>query len=92
MKCCICKKSIVGFGHNPNPIKQKGQCCDKCNVLVIQERLKQKEQIHIIEAVVNAVLILDEFANDDYHTELYQFCKALYNRGIRVNEKDIKLL
>ena len=39
MKCCICKKSIRGYGHNPYPIKQRGACCDNCNNYVILTRL-----------------------------------------------------
>lgn len=49
-KCCICEAEIVGFGHNPRPIKNKdGQefetgkdsCCIDCNyTVVIPERIK----------------------------------------------------
>jgi len=49
-KCCICDAEIVGFGHNPQPIKNKdGQdfkpgednCCLDCNnTVVIPERIK----------------------------------------------------
>ena len=31
-KCCICKKPFFGLGNNPNPIKTKGKCCNKCNI------------------------------------------------------------
>lgn len=41
--CCICGKMIEGRGHNPHPIvKAEGyRCCDKCNVKVLEERIKQ---------------------------------------------------
>lgn len=41
--CCICGKRIVGCGHNPHPIvKEEGyRCCDKCNIKVIEARIKQ---------------------------------------------------
>lgn len=30
--CCICGKDITGeFSNNPWPIKDDGECCDKCN-------------------------------------------------------------
>ena len=29
--CCICKKQFEGWGNNPAPIKQEGECCDECN-------------------------------------------------------------
>lgn len=32
-KCVICKEHFSGtrFGNNPQPIRKKGKCCDKCN-------------------------------------------------------------
>lgn len=30
-KCCICGKKYEGFGNNPEPVKNKGRCCDACN-------------------------------------------------------------
>ena len=29
--CCICGKEFTGWGKNPWPIKQKGECCNECN-------------------------------------------------------------
>lgn len=40
MKCIICKQEIKGYANNAFPIA-KGSCCDKCNNLVIAERLKR---------------------------------------------------
>ncbi len=39
MKCCICKKEIKGYSHNPFPLKNKGRCCNDCNSFVILARL-----------------------------------------------------
>ena len=41
MKCCICGQEIIdGFGNNPWPVKDKGKCCDLCNMsVVIKARL-----------------------------------------------------
>lgn len=40
--CCICGKEIKGFGNNPWPVKDKGLCCDECNLeVVIPTRLGQ---------------------------------------------------
>lgn len=39
-KCILCKKKFVGFGNNPEPLAKAGRCCDKCNVDVINARLK----------------------------------------------------
>ncbi len=38
-KCVICGKTFKGFGNNALPLK-KGLCCNNCNALVINERLK----------------------------------------------------
>ncbi len=37
--CCICGKSFTGYGNNPWPIMNEGECCDECNKKVIAERL-----------------------------------------------------
>lgn len=40
-KCCICSKHKHGwgenkqYGNNPSPLKDKGQCCDMCNILEV---------------------------------------------------------
>lgn len=33
-KCVICKREIVGYGNNAEPVR-KGRCCDHCNSTVI---------------------------------------------------------
>ena len=42
MKCCICGTEIVnGYGNNPWPVKESGECCDMCNMtVVLQKRLE----------------------------------------------------
>lgn len=30
--CCICGKEFTGWGNNPWPIKQSGECCNECNM------------------------------------------------------------
>ena len=37
--CCICGKTFWGWGNNPWPIKDEGECCDVCNQKVIAYRL-----------------------------------------------------
>lgn len=40
--CCICGEKIEGWGNNPWPIKEDGECCDKCNYeKVIPARIKK---------------------------------------------------
>lgn len=39
-KCVLCGAEIKGTGHNPNPLATEGVCCDKCNVKVLEERMK----------------------------------------------------
>ena len=41
-KCCICGIKFVGWGNNPWPVKDDGECCDVCNnTKVIPARLAQ---------------------------------------------------
>ena len=30
--CCICGEPSEGYGNNPSPYKEKGRCCDPCNL------------------------------------------------------------
>jgi len=39
-ECVICKKEYKGHGNNAAPLA-KGKCCDMCNILVINKRLKK---------------------------------------------------
>lgn len=40
--CCICGEEFTGYGNNPYPLnKEEGaRCCDDCNMLVIEARIK----------------------------------------------------
>ena len=45
-RCCICGRTFTGYGNNPAPIKNKGRCCDGCNLQVVVYRIlgyKNKE-------------------------------------------------
>jgi hypothetical protein len=33
--CCFCKKKYQGYGNNPQPVKKKGRCCNRCNLDII---------------------------------------------------------
>jgi len=39
-RCVICGDRFDGHGHNPEPLKQEGRCCDSCNLAVINARLQ----------------------------------------------------
>lgn len=40
--CVLCKERFEGYGNNPQPIKRRGECCQKCNEeRVIPARLRQ---------------------------------------------------
>ena len=40
-RCCICGKPSRGWGNNPWPVKESGECCDCCNSrAVIPARIK----------------------------------------------------
>ena len=46
-KCCLCGQWTLGwgdhrqYGNNPYPLKEKGQCCDECNMGVISARMAE---------------------------------------------------
>lgn len=38
-RCVLCGRPITGWGNNPYPLAEDGECCDQCNNLVVQARL-----------------------------------------------------
>ena len=36
--CCICGKEFNGWGNNPYPVKEDGECCRVCNISVVLPR------------------------------------------------------
>lgn len=53
--CCICKKTFIGFGNNPEPI-MSGCCCEYCNgkfVVPVGLYNTTKEKINNYEIVRN---------------------------------------
>lgn len=39
--CCICGKEYEGWGNNPYPVKENGECCRECNMTqVIPARVR----------------------------------------------------
>lgn len=41
-RCCICGCEFTGWGNNPWPVKEKGECCKHCDdTVVIPERLRR---------------------------------------------------
>jgi len=46
MECIICKKEIIGYSHNAEPVA-KGKCCVRCNHnVVIPTRIKCVVEIY----------------------------------------------
>lgn len=40
-QCVICDDNIIGYGNNPWPLADEGECCEFCNdVYVIPARLE----------------------------------------------------
>lgn len=40
-RCCICGKKFEGYGNNPEPLMEHGECCDECNwMYVIPKRIE----------------------------------------------------
>lgn len=55
-------------------------------------RTKKEECVMFLESVVTATLLLDDIDSNDEHEQINKFCSALYDRGVRVDEKEFKLL
>lgn len=39
--CVLCGRPITGWGNNPYPLAEDGECCDQCNMKVIEARLSK---------------------------------------------------
>ena len=45
MICVVCGNEFWGWGHNPQPIKEDGVCCNRCNqMIVIPARLLEASE------------------------------------------------
>ena len=54
--CCICGKEFTGYGNNPYPVCEDGECCDKCNEeKVLPIRLKKIKGEDTFEEISEAV-------------------------------------
>lgn len=44
-KCCICGEHFEGWGNNPAPVMERGECCEFCNrSVVIPTRIELHRQ------------------------------------------------
>lgn len=42
-ECCMCGENYGEFGNNAEPVAS-GRCCDTCNFLVIEERIRRMKK------------------------------------------------
>lgn len=43
--CCLCNKEFTGWGNNPEPLKEEGECCSVCDqTKVIPARLSELQK------------------------------------------------
>ena len=88
-KCCICGKEFEGWGNNPWPVKEDGECCDECNYMeVIPARINQlsnKEEKEIKDADPKQELA-ELIKNEEEAIDLYK--KAVDNS---INDEQKKL-
>ena len=40
-ECVICGEKFNEYGNNPYPLAEEGECCDACNIAVIEARLER---------------------------------------------------
>lgn len=44
-RCCICGGVIEGYGYNPYPVREEGQCCRRCNYgVIVPERWRRHQE------------------------------------------------
>ena len=41
-ECVLCGRRCTGWGNNPWPLSREGQCCEECNLRVIEARLARR--------------------------------------------------
>jgi hypothetical protein len=56
--CVICSDIYYGYGHNARPLSE-GKCCDKCNNLVIEERISRLYSDELAKELMN------KYCNDE---------------------------
>ena len=42
--CVLCNYEFMGWGNNAEPLAV-GQCCDGCNIFVVNERMRRLERV-----------------------------------------------
>jgi hypothetical protein len=61
-KCCICGKEFTGWGNDPWPVKEDGECCMACNYEhVVPARIRERNK----EERYNLQCEIDEIAADN---------------------------
>ena len=43
--CRLCGAEIKGYGNNPWPLADEGECCDACNAEVVAERMRREAEL-----------------------------------------------
>ena len=51
--CCICGKEFEEWGNDPYPVKEEGECCDKCNGLYVVPARLHKLAEHERKEIAN---------------------------------------
>ncbi|MCQ2793716.1 MAG: hypothetical protein MJ221_04885 [Bacilli bacterium] len=46
--CCICGKTIEGYGYNASPLAD-GRCCGDCHLLVHRKRIDEAFMEDVVE-------------------------------------------
>ena len=60
--CCICGKEFKGYGNNPWPVKEEGECCDQCNwdeVIPARVRESNERERYDLQCEINETMADD---------------------------------
>jgi len=100
-KCCICGKEFEGYGNNPWPVKEDGECCDDCNYeKVIPARINQLSKKEVKDAEprqeLEALIKSEEEAITLYQNAIKNSInddeKALYEHILEEEQEHLKML
>lgn len=71
-ECAFCGKEIIGYGNNPSPFTNKGEVCDRCNIIyVIPARFESSSiQAELFEPTTEHVTTTKYVTTTEYVIEV----------------------
>ena len=74
-RCVLCRQPFAGFGNNPYPVKDEGQCCNYCNAKEVIPRRIELAAKTKAAMPANATIVSRE--QDDYQQYLSNLAEGV---------------